>query len=221
MTYDLDFQFMVEKFPVLLGQGATMTIELTIITLILGSVIGAILAVMRISKVKILRGIGATYVWAFRGIPMIVLLFFLYYALPSAGIILSPMGASIFAMTLVSSSYMCEIIRGGILSIPKGQFEAAHSLGFTYIQQMVHVIIPQTLRTITPPTGNEFIGIMKDTAIVSTVAMVETVRVSQQIGATTFKYIEIYIDAALIFLLLTSVFTVVFGQIEKYLERHS
>jgi len=129
------------------------------------------------------------------------------------------MVASIFALTLVSSSYMCEIIRGGILSIPKGQFEAAHSLGFTYIQQMIHLIIPQTLRSIVPPTGNEFIGIMKDTAIVSTVAMVETVRVAQQIGATTFRYIEIYIDAALIFLLMTSVFTVVFHQIEKYLAK--
>ena len=177
MQYDFDFLFMLEKFPVLLQKGATMTVEMTLITLCLGSFIGAVLAIMRISKVKLLNWIAAVYVWAFRGIPMIVLLFFLYYALPSAGITFSPMVASIFALTLVSSSYMCEIIRGGILSIPKGQFEAAHSLGFTYLQQMIHLIIPQTLRSIVPPTGNEFIGIMKDTAIVSTVAMVESVRV--------------------------------------------
>ena len=219
MQYDFDFLFMLEKFPVLLQKGATMTVEMTLITLCLGSFIGAVLAIMRISKVKLLNWIAAVYVWAFRGIPMIVLLFFLYSALPSAGITFSPMVASIFALTLVSSSYMCEIIRGGILSIPKGQFEAAHSLGFTYLQQMIHLIIPQTLRSIVPPTGNEFIGIMKDTAIVSTVAMVETVRVAQQIGATTFRYIEIYIDAALIFLLMTSVFTVVFNRVEKHLAK--
>lgn len=219
--YKFDFRFLLEKFPVLLGQGALMTIELTILTLLLATLIGVVLASFRISKNAILRAFAAIYVWAFRGIPMLLLLFFLYYALPTVGVYLSPFAASITALTLVASSYMCEIIRGGILGIDVGQFEVCKSFGYTYPQQMFHIIIPQTLRAIVPPVGNEFIGIMKDTTIVSTVAMVETVRVAQQVGAASFKYVEIYTGAVIIFLIMTSVFTVLFNKIEGYLKKHA
>lgn len=216
----LDFNFMKEMLPVLL-KGTKMTIELTILAVIFGTLLGIILALLKTSKFKPAKWIASIYVWIYRGTPLMLQLFVLYYGLPILiGLTLTPFEAAVIGLSMNSAAYMAEIIRGGILAIDKGQFEAAKSLGFSYGQTMKRIILPQTFRIIIPPVGNEFIAMLKDTSLVSTIAMVELMRSAQQMVATTAKAGEIYLMAACLYLLLTTIFTVVFSVIEKKIEKN-
>ncbi|AUJ30508.1 MAG: amino acid ABC transporter permease [Liquorilactobacillus sp.] len=209
--------FTLSKLPIML-QSSIMTIELTVVSLLFGTILAIIIAFMRISKQKIINLIARFYLWIFRGTPLILQLFFLYYALPSWGITLGPFAAAVIGLSLNSAAYTAEIVRGGIISISKGQYEAANVLGMSYVQTMFHIVLPQTLRNILPAMGNQFIGMLKDTSLVSTIAMVELMREAQLIGSATFKYTEVYITAALIYLLLTSIFSYVFNKLETKLS---
>lgn len=213
----MNLQFTLEKLPIML-QSSVMTIELTVVSLVAGTILAIIIAFMRISKQKVINAIARFYLWIFRGTPLILQLFFLYYALPSWGIILSPFAAAVIGLSFNSAAYTAEIVRGGIISISKGQYEAANVLGMSYIQTMFHIVLPQTLRNILPAMGNQFIGMLKDTSLVSTIAMVELMREAQLIGSATFKYTEVYITAALIYLLLTSIFSYIFNKLEAKLS---
>jgi polar amino acid transport system permease protein len=210
----LDIDVIIRTLPILL-KGSIMTVELTVITLVLGTVLGILFALMRLSGNMVISQISNFYTWIMRGTPMLLQLFFFYYGLPAAGIKLSPFGAAIIGLGLNSGAYMAEIIRGGILSIDKGQFEAAKALGFGYSETMRKIILPQTFKVIIPPVGNEFITILKDTSLVSTIAMVELMRTAQQMYASTFRPIEIFFTAAVLYLLMTTVFTTIFSIYEK------
>lgn len=213
----MDIDVIIKTLPILL-KGSIMTVELTVITLVLGTVLGILFALMRLSSNVVLSQISNFYTWIMRGTPMLLQLFFFYYGLPSAGIKLSPFQAAIIGLGLNSGAYMAEIIRGGILSIDKGQFEAAKALGFSYSETMRKIILPQTFKVIIPPVGNEFITILKDTSLVSTIAMVELMRTAQQMYASTFRPIEIFFTAAVLYLLMTTVFTTIFSIYEKKLS---
>ena len=149
---------------------------------------------------------------------MILQLFFFYYALPMMGVTLTPFTAAVIGLSLNCGAYMAEIIRGGIISVDKGQFEASKALGFTYFQTMSKIILPQTIRIIIPSVGNEFITMLKDTSLVSTIAMVELMRSAVQISSTTFKYTEMLLAAAFLYLFMTTIFTSVFSYVEKKLS---
>ncbi|WP_066634801.1 amino acid ABC transporter permease [Desulfolucanica intricata] len=211
-----DFAFAVKILPVLL-QGAVMTIELTVLAIIFGTVIGLIIALAKISNFKLFQVLGGIYTWVIRGIPLLMQLFILYYALPEIGIKLSPFGAAVIGLSICGGAYIAEIIRAGILSIDKGQMEAALSLGMSYTQAMRRIILPQAYRRLLPPMSNEFITLMKDTALVSSIAMVELMRSANHLSSTYFKPMEAYMTAALLYLLLTTVFTVVFDKMERRL----
>lgn len=213
---------MLDKLPYLL-QGSIMTIQLTFITLILGTLLGIILALCKISKNIVIKSIAGLYIWVFRGTPMILQIFFFYNALPaiSENLVLSPFTAAVLGLSLNCAAYMAEIIRGGIISIEKGQFEASKALGFTYFQTMIKIILPQTIRVIIPSVGNEFITMLKDTSLVSTIAMVELMRSATQIGSTTFKVAEMLLAAGLLYLIMTTVFTSVFSSLEKKLAKYA
>ena len=198
-----------------------MTLKLTVITLFLGSLLGIIIALSKISKNFVLYWIATLYTWVFRGTPLILQLFFFYYALPMMGITLTPFSAAVIGLSLNCGAYMAEIIRGGIISIDKGQFEAAKALGFNYFQTMTKIILPQTFRIIIPPVGNEFIAMLKDTSLVSTIAMVELMRSATQIASATFKYTEVLFTAAVLYLIMTTVFTSIFSVVEKRLSRYA
>ncbi|KRM07117.1 transporter subunit membrane component of ABC superfamily [Liquorilactobacillus ghanensis DSM 18630] len=213
----MNLQFTLSKLPTMLT-ASLMTIELTVLSLIFGTILAVIIAFMRISKNKLIKNIARFYLWIFRGTPLILQLFFLYYALPTWGITLSPFAAAVIGLSLNSAAYTAEIVRGGIISIHEGQYEAANVLGMTYRQTMFEIILPQTIRNILPAMGNQFIGMLKDTSLVSTIAMVELMRQAQLVGSATFKYTEVYITAALIYLLLTSVFSYVFSKMESKLS---
>ena len=211
---------MLSKVQIMFVQGSFMTMALTVLSLLFGTIIGAILGLCKMSKNKLIYGLATFYIWIFRGTPLILQLFFFYYALPliSPVLKLDPFPAAVIGLSLNSGAYMAEIVRGGILAIDKGQFEASKALGFTYTQTMVKIVFPQAFRVIIPPVGNEFISMLKDTSLVSTIAMVELMKTATNIASTTFKYPEMLSLAAIFYLLMTTIFTTGFSYIEKKLS---
>lgn len=199
-----------------LVKATVMTLLLVLITMLISPVGGLFIALGRISRMKVLSGFFWCYIWIFRGTPLLLQLFFIYYGLPSMGITLEPFPAAILGLGLNYSAYLAEIMRGAIESIDAGQMEAAKSLGMTYWQAMRRIIIPQTYKRLVPPVGNEFIALIKDTALVSTIAMVELMRAANQIYSATFN-VFILFQAALVYLVLTSIFTVSFRKLEDRL----
>lgn len=216
----MNIQFIMREMPFLL-QGSIMTVQLTVITLVVGTLLGIILALLKLSKSRLIYSAAAFYTWVFRGTPLILQLYFFYYALPTLGITLQPFTAAVIGLSLNCGAYMAEIIRGGIISIDKGQFEASKALGFNYFQTMYKIVLPQTFRVIIPPVGNEFIAMLKDTSLVSTIAMVELMRTATQIYSTTFKITEMLFSAAVLYLLMTTIFTTAFSFIEKKLSKYA
>lgn len=213
----MDINVLKEMFPVLL-KGSLLTIELTIISVVCGTLIGIITALLKLSKNKFMAGVAGFYTWIFRGTPMLLQLIAFYYVLPFLGVQLSPFLTAIIGLSLNSGAYMAEIIRGGILSVDKGQFEACKSLGFTYLDTMKRVILPQTFKIIIPSVGNEFITMLKDTSLVSTITMSEVMRKAQILSASTFRPMEAFFIAGCLYLLMTTIFTTVFSHYEKKLS---
>lgn len=201
------------RFLPSLVRGAGMTLLLVLGTMLISPAGGLLIALGRISTIRLLSGLCWFIIWFFRGTPLLLQLFFIYYGLPAFGITLAPLPAAIIGLGLNYSAYLGEIIRGAIQSIDHGQMEAAKAIGMTYNQAMRRVIIPQTYKRLMPPIGNEFIALIKDTALVSTIAMVELMRSADQLFNTYFNVTALVLAAG-IYLVLTSVFTFVFEKIE-------
>jgi polar amino acid transport system permease protein len=206
----------MKKFLPFLAKATIMTLLLVFITMVISPIGGLFIALGRISRIKILSSFFWCYIWIFRGTPLLLQLFFIYYALPALGLTLRPFTAAVLGLGLNYSAYLAEIMRGAIESIDSGQMEAAKAIGMSYWQAMRRIIIPQTYKRLVPPVGNEFIALIKDTALVSTIAMVELMRAANQIFSATFN-VYILIEAAFIYLILTSIFTVSFRKIEDRL----
>lgn len=200
----MDLNFFNLICPFLL-KGTKVTIVLMLLALTFGTFIGLISAFMRLSKVKILVCISWFYTWIIRGTPLLVQLFIWYYGLPNIGIKLNAFIAGVCALSLCEGAYISEIFRAGILSVDRGQKEAALSLGMTSSQSMKHIVLPQAIKIILPPFANECITSMKDTALVSTITLAELMRQAQILDATHFRSMEIYLSVGLIYLLMTSV----------------
>ncbi|MEK6266769.1 MAG: amino acid ABC transporter permease [Clostridium sp.] len=213
----MDINILKEMFPVLL-KGSLITMELTILSVVFGSLIGMGTALIKLSKNKLMSTVAGFYTWLFRGTPMLLQLFVFYYGLPSVGIKFTAFQAALLGLSLNSGAYMAEIIRGGILSVEKGQFEACKSLGFTYFDTMKRVVLPQTFKIIIPSVGNEFITMLKDTSLVSTIAMVEVMRSAQLLYASSFRPMEAFFITACLYLFMTTIFTTVFSYYEKKLS---
>ncbi|MDK2822199.1 MAG: polar amino acid transport system permease protein [Clostridia bacterium] len=214
-----DWAFTIKMLPLLI-KGAGMTVTLTAFAITFGTIVGLIIAFLKIIKNPVLNYLGGLYTWVFRGIPLLVQLFIIHYALPVAtGINFEPFVSAVIGISLCGGAYIAEIIRAGIQSVDKGQMEAALSLGMSYSQAMRKIIIPQTYRRLIPPMGNEFITLLKDTALVSTITMVELLRTAQIYAASHFKPFEMFITAGLIYLMLTTFFTVIFGKLENKLAQ--
>lgn len=213
---NFDFNIVISRLPILLN--ATLkTIELTLMAICFGTMIGLAVALIKISQKKPLVLIGTMYTWIFRGMPLLVQLFIIYYGLPSVGIEFTAQQAAILGLSLCGGAYIAEIIRAGIQSIDKGQMEAAYSLGMSWEQAMFRVIIPQSFKRLIPPMGNEFITLLKDTSLVAVISMVELLRAAQTQASATFKPFEMYMTAGVIYLILTTVFTIIFKKIEERL----
>jgi len=197
--------------------GSVKTLELTLVAVFFGIILGLFLALGRLSKNKIIDKICWLYIWVFRGTPLLMQIFFFYYALPLAlgkAFTFNGMTAAFIALSLNSAAYLAEIIRAAIQSIDKGQMEAAKALGMGYGQAMKRIIVPQSYRRLIPPVGNEVIALLKDSALVSSIGMSELMRTTTQISNATTSAL-IYIPSAALYLIMTSLFTIVFGKLEK------
>lgn len=211
------------------SDGIWRTIYLTVSSFFLVLIFGLIVGLARLSKSRIIRGIATVYVEIIRGIPMMVQIIYWYFAAPA---IIKQIGAAlniaamadyrangivmaIFGLTFGYSAYMSEVYRAGIQSISRGQMEAARSLGMTYFQSMRYVIIPQAVRVILPPVGNEFITLLKDTALVSAVSIAELTRRGREFAAQNFNPIETYTMVALLYLTMTLLATRLVSWLEK------
>lgn len=185
-----------------LPDGILVTFEVTAAAIVFALMIGLITGIGRISKNRLVNALASTYVEVVRGIPLLVQLFYIYYAL-GRFVRVPDMVAAIFAMSFCYGAYMGEVFRAGIESIDKGQTEAARSLGFNRAQTMRYVILPQAWRTILPPVGNEFIALLKDTSLVSILAVADLLRRGREFAAESFAYFETYTMIALVYLLIT------------------
>ena len=212
---NFNFDLVVTSFPLLL-LGAGVTIKITVISVALGVLIGLFVGIARISRLRILRVLAAVYVDFFRGTPLLVQIFLVYFALPViTGQRVDPFVAAIGSCGINSGAYVAEIFRAGIQSIDKGQMEAGRSLGMTWVQTMRYIIVPQAFKRVIPPLGNEFIALLKDSSLVSVIGFEELTRRGQLIIAKTYGSLEIWISVAVIYLAMT----LTISRFVAYLER--
>lgn len=200
-------------------EGGYVTFQVFALTLVLALPFGLLLSLGRISSFKVLQKLIGFYVWVLRGSPLMLQLLFFYFALPAVGIRFSDFSAAIIAFVLNYSAYFCEIFRSGIQAVPKGQYEAAHTLGMNYIQTMRRIIMPQVFRIILPPLSNETITLVKDTSLVYVLAMNDLMRTTRNLVQRDFD-ITPFLVAGVFYLLATLVLTVIFERLEKRFSRY-
>ena len=198
--------------------GILRTFQVTVISIAISLFIGLLTGLGRISRVTLINRIATVYVEVIRGIPLLVQLFYIYFALGSF-LQLSGIVSAIVAMSVCYGAYMGEIFRAGIQSVPKGQMEAALALGMSRGQALRRVILPQTMRTILPPIGNEFIAMLKDSSLVSILAVSDLLRRGREFASTSFQYFESYTVVALVYLVMTLFFSKLVGYMEGRLEQ--
>ncbi|MFC4798453.1 amino acid ABC transporter permease [Neobacillus sp. GCM10023253] len=209
----LDFSLVEQYVPFLLKASVT-TLEIFIFSIALGLVMGIIIVIMKISKFKPFSLFANFYIWTLRGTPLLVQLFLVYFGLPQIGVELAPFPAAVLALGINAGAYIAEILRGGILSIPKGQMEAAQSLGLSYPTIMRRIIFPQAFRVSIPAIGNESITLLKDSSLASLVTVSELMMTSQRFASTNYAFIEFYISAALLYLIMTTILSFFLSKIE-------
>jgi len=206
------------QIMVFLPDGILATFEVTVLSIIFALILGLFTGLGRISRVKIISRIATIYVEVVRGIPLLVQLFYIYYALGK--IVQVPrMVAAVTAMTVCYGAYLGEIFRAGIQAVPKGQMEAALALGMSRWQAMRRIILPQTIKIVLPPVGNEFIALLKDSSLVSILAVADLLRRGREYASKTFYYFETYTVVALVYLVLTLFFSKLVSLMEERLRR--
>ncbi|MFC4078282.1 amino acid ABC transporter permease [Salinithrix halophila] len=209
-----DPQLAAESFPFVL-QGIGYTLLLSFLTMIIGLILGLITAVGRMSKKIWFRWPARAYISIIRGTPLLVQLFILYYGLPVVGIRLTAVSAAIIGLSLNVGGYAAETIRGAILSIPRGQWEAAQSMNMSYWQTMRRIIIPQSVRVALPPLANTFLSLVKDTALLSVITVPEMLYQAKIIGGRSFDYMTMFILVAAMYWVICTLLNVVQDYLEK------
>jgi putative lysine transport system permease protein len=228
MSFKLIIQVISEYWPMFL-RGAGMTLLISMIGTVLGSIIGLLVGVIRtipapetgVKRVilKVINVILSIYIEIFRGTPMIVQAMVIYYGSALAfGISMNQIYAAIFIVSINTGAYMSEIVRGGIVSIDKGQFEAAHAVGMNHIQTMVNVVLPQVIRNILPATGNEFVINIKDTSVLNVISVTELFFQTKSITGITFKFFEPFFIACILYFVMTFTVTRILRFIEKKID---
>lgn len=208
----------IDSFWPMLYAGLVFTIPLTLISFVLGLSLGFIAALARLYGPSPLKRVVQFYVWLIRGTPLLVQLFLIFYALPSAGITLDAFPAAVIGFTLNIGAYTSEVIRATLLSVPKGQWEAAHSIGMNWAQALRRIVIPQAARVAVPPLSNTFISLVKDTSLASVITVPELFLAAQRIAAVTYQPLILYTEAAIVYLLISSVLSSLQARLEKKLE---
>lgn len=200
-------------FLPMLEKGILYSIPLAVVSFVLGIILAVVMALLVINRVPVLRQIAAIYIWVFRGTPLLVQLFIVYWG------ICNPLGidkwvAAVVAFSLNVGAYSAETIRAAILSIPKGQWEAGYSIGMNYWQVFFKIIVPQAAKVSVPPLFNSFISLVKDTSLASTIMIAEMFRKAQEFASSNFEYLLIYSEVAVIYLM----FCTVLNGVQKLIE---
>lgn len=213
-------QLVLDNLWPLARAALTMTIPLTIISFIVGLVIALAVALARLSPNVVLSNLARFYISIIRGTPLLVQLFIVFFALPEFGVRIDPFPAAVIAFSLNVGGYAAEIIRSAIQSIPKGQWEAAETIGLNYVGALRRIILPQASRVAVPPLSNTLISLVKDTSLASTILVTELLRQAQIIAAPTFEFFALYGTAAVYYWVICLVLSFSQGRIERRLERY-
>ncbi len=206
------FEYLTSPF---LLRGAWTTVWLTVVSMVVGLLLGLVTALMRLSNNRALTAIAGFYTWLWRGTPLLVQLIIIFTGLPQLGIRLNVVQSALIGLGVNEGAYISEIIRAGIQSVAKGQFDAARALGMNYPTMMRIVILPQAARVIIPPLGNNFNGLLKTSSLTSVISMEELLRRSQMLTQVRFRVLEIFVVAAIFYLAMTTIW----GFFQSWLER--
>jgi polar amino acid transport system permease protein len=218
MEVFLGFFEIFSKYIPFFLKASLLTVEISALSIVIGFFLGLFAALGKMSHNKMIRWPSRFYVWFFRATPLLVQIFLIYFGLPQFGINLSPFVAGVMAMSINAGAYYSEIIRAGIQSIHQGQMEAARSLGMSYSLAMRRIILPQALKVVIPPFGNESIILIKDTSLLSTITIVEITLMAQRLISSTWRPFELYLVAAAYYAMITSVLNYFLNRYEKSLE---
>ncbi|EGT3580771.1 amino acid ABC transporter permease [Klebsiella oxytoca] len=211
----------ISSFWPMLYAGLVFTIPITLISFSLGLLLGFIVALIRLYGPAPLKSLVRFYVWIIRGTPLLVQLFLIFYALPSVGITLDAFPAAVIGFTLNVGAFTSEVMRATLLSVAKGQWEAAHSIGMNWAQSLRYIILPQAVRVAVPPLSNTFISLVKDTSLASVITVPELFLAAQRIAAVTYQPLILYTEAAILYLLISSVLSYLQSRLEIRLERNT
>ncbi|MHA7174489.1 amino acid ABC transporter permease [Arthrobacter monumenti] len=206
-------------WPLVRG-GLTGTIPVSLTSFAVGLVLALVVALMRLSRKRIISGIARGYVSIIRGTPLLVQLFVIFYGLPSIGLTIGPWPSAIIAFSLNVGGYAAEVIRAAILSVPKGQWEAGHTIGMSPTTTLRRIILPQAARVSVPPLSNTFISLVKDTSLASLILVTELFREAQEIAAFSQQFMLIYLEAAVVYWVFCLVLSTGQSYLEKRLDRY-
>lgn len=218
-TFNLSLPFISEKLPYLITQGLLTTIYISAVSIVIATVIAVFGAVAKLSSNGFVFAIASFYTSFFRGLPLLMQVYLIYLGLPQLGIIIDAVPAGIIALSLCYGAYMTEIFRAGIQSIDRGQWEAARALGFGFGLTMRKIILPQSLPIIIPPTGNQFISMLKDSSLVSVIGVWELMFLARTLGQKTFQHMEMLITAAMLYWVLSILLELAQARIERHYAR--
>ena len=214
-----EFEFVLVSGPVIVLQGAGITILVSALSIFFATILAVLGALARLSTNPITNAMGSFYVSLFRGTPLLLQIYFIYFALPQLGVVLPAIPAGIVALSLNYGAYMTEIFRAGIQAVPPGQREAAEALGMRERLVMRRIVLPQAIRIVIPAIGNEFIAMIKDSALVSTITVHETLFMAQRIGRSAFEPVAALIIAGAVYWTLTIIFSFFQERLERRLAR--
>ena len=198
---------LIDSFPKILIPGLTVTIPLTVIAFSIAMVIAVAAALAQFAQVPVATQLCRFYIWVFRGTPLLVQLFVVFYGLTKVGLTLSPFPAAVIVFSLNEGAYCAETVRAALEAVPKGQLEAGYCAGLSYMQTMRRIVLPQAMRTAFPPLSNSLIAMVKDTSLAANITVVEMFRATQQINARVYEPLALYIEVGLIYLLFSTVLT--------------
>lgn len=211
---DFDFGVIVRYLPLLL-QGTGVTIAVSLLSILLATLLGIPLSLLRLASNKYVRGASFIYIWIMRGTPLLLVLYFIYFAGPTFGVRLPAFLSAVVGITLVSTAYVAEIFRAGVQAIPNGQIDAANAIGMGFTLRTRRVVLPQAVKIITPPYVSNCTLIVKDSALVSVITVSDLMLTSTQIISSTFRAFEILATAGVIYLILTSILMAIQSYSEK------
>lgn len=200
-------QILIDSFPKMLIPGLTMTIPLTAIAFTFAMIIAVAAAMVQYAKIPVLTQLCRFYIWIFRGTPLLVQLFVVFYGLPDLGIRMDPFPAAVLVFSLNEGAYCAETVRAALEAVPEGQMEAGYCAGMSYMQTMRRIILPQAMRTAFPPLSNSLIAMVKDTSLAANITVVEMFRATEQINARVYEPLALYIEVGLVYLLFSTVLT--------------